>query len=133
MTAQDALASGIAEVEQIVARARTVHRTQSCGTPAVAVGAGNVTVIMGETADLADAAAIGGAFTNGMPFSLSMGCGNWGGNSVGTNLNWRHFVQTTKILREIPPREPALSGIFSAYWAEAGERCNRLRELFATG
>ncbi|AHD00078.1 acylating sulfoacetaldehyde dehydrogenase [Leisingera methylohalidivorans] len=65
--------------------------------------------------------ATGGAFTNGMPFSLSMGCGSWGGNSIDTNLNWRHFVQTTKIVREIPPREPALSDIFAAYWAEAGE------------
>ena len=33
-----------------------VRRAQTCGTPAVAVGAGNVTVIVDETADLADAA-----------------------------------------------------------------------------
>ena len=33
-----------------------VHRAQTAGTPAVAVGAGNVTVIVDETADLADAA-----------------------------------------------------------------------------
>ncbi len=26
--------------------------------------------------------ATGGAFNNGMPFSLSMGCGSWGGNSI---------------------------------------------------
>ncbi|UWQ78289.1 aldehyde dehydrogenase family protein [Leisingera sp. S132] len=65
--------------------------------------------------------ATGGAFTNGMPFSLSMGCGSWGGNSIDTNLNWRHFVQTTKIVREIPAREPALADIFASYWAEAGQ------------
>ena len=33
-----------------------VHRAQTCGTPAVAVGAGNVTVIVDETADLKAAA-----------------------------------------------------------------------------
>ena len=33
-----------------------VHRAQTAGTPAVAVGAGNVTVIVDETADLAAAA-----------------------------------------------------------------------------
>ncbi|MEM6595018.1 MAG: aldehyde dehydrogenase family protein, partial [Pseudomonadota bacterium] len=33
-----------------------VHRAQTAGTPAVAVGAGNVTVILDETANLADAA-----------------------------------------------------------------------------
>ncbi|UWQ75872.1 acylating sulfoacetaldehyde dehydrogenase [Leisingera sp. M658] len=65
--------------------------------------------------------ATGGAFTNGMPFSLSMGCGSWGGNSIDTNLHWLHFVQTTKIVREIAPREPALDDIFASYWAEAGQ------------
>lgn len=65
--------------------------------------------------------ATGGSFTNGMPFSLSMGCGSWGGNSIDTNLHWRHFVQTTKIVREIPPREPELEEIFGGYWAEAGQ------------
>lgn len=64
--------------------------------------------------------ATGGSFTNGMPFSLSMGCGSWGGNSIDTNLHWRHFVQTTKIVREIAPREPELDEIFGQYWAEAG-------------
>ncbi|WP_299602756.1 aldehyde dehydrogenase family protein [uncultured Tateyamaria sp.] len=65
--------------------------------------------------------ATGGSFTNGMPFSLSMGCGSWGGNSIDTNLHWRHFMQTTKIVREIPANEPALDEIFGDYWNEAGQ------------
>ncbi len=65
--------------------------------------------------------ATGGAFTNGMPFSLSMGCGAWGGNAIDDNLHWRHFLQSTKIVREIPANEPSLSDIFSDYWREAGE------------
>lgn len=65
--------------------------------------------------------ATGGAFDNGMPFSLSMGCGSWGGNSIDDNLHWRHFMQTTKVIRPIPPREPALEEIFADYWAEAGK------------
>jgi len=64
--------------------------------------------------------ATGGAFNNGMPFSLSMGCGSWGGNAIDANLDWRHFLQSTKIVREIPPREPALEDIFGEYWREAG-------------
>ncbi len=64
--------------------------------------------------------ATGGAFTNGMPFSLSMGCGAWGGNATHENLHWRHFLQTTKVVREIPAREPALEDIFGSYWQEAG-------------
>ncbi len=65
--------------------------------------------------------ATGGAFNNGMPFSLSMGCGSWGGNSIDDNLHWKHFIQTTKVIREIPAREPAVEEIFGDYWAEAGK------------
>jgi sulfoacetaldehyde dehydrogenase len=65
--------------------------------------------------------ATGGAFDNGMPFSLSMGCGSWGGNSIDDNLHWRHFLQTTKVVRQIPPCEPKLDEIFADYWAEAGQ------------
>lgn len=65
--------------------------------------------------------ATGGSFGNGMPFSLSMGCGSWGGNSIDENLHWRHFIQTVKVVRRIPPREPSLEEIFGDYWA-AGER-----------
>ncbi|WP_116134196.1 aldehyde dehydrogenase family protein [Tropicimonas sp. IMCC34043] len=65
--------------------------------------------------------ATGGSFDNGMPFSLSMGCGSWGGNSIDDNLHWRHFLQKTRIIRPIPPREPSLDEIFADYWAEAGK------------
>lgn len=65
--------------------------------------------------------ATGGAFNNGMPFSLSMGCGTWGGNSIDGNLNWQHFLQTTKVVREIPPKEPTVEDIFSRYWDAAGK------------
>ncbi|MBD3665138.1 aldehyde dehydrogenase family protein [Sulfitobacter sp. TSTF-M16] len=65
--------------------------------------------------------ATGGAFNNGMPFSLSMGCGTWGGNSMDDNLHWRHFMQTAKIVREIPAREPAVEDIFADYWVAAGK------------
>ena len=65
--------------------------------------------------------ATGGSFTNGMPFSLSMGCGSWGGNSIDDNVHWKHFMQTAKIIREIPPREPKVEDIFSDYWKAAGK------------
>ncbi len=65
--------------------------------------------------------ATGGSFDNGMPFSLSMGCGSWGGNSIDDNLHWRHFMQRTKVIRTIAPREPSVDDIFSDYWVEAGK------------
>ena len=63
----------------------------------------------------------GGFFNNGMPFSLSMGCGSWGGNSIDENLNWRHFVNKVHVVRTIPERRPSLEEIFGDYWNEHGQ------------
>ncbi len=64
--------------------------------------------------------ATGGSFTNGMAFSLSMGCGTWGGNSIDDNLHWKHFLNITKVIRETPADEPSLDDIFAGYWDRAG-------------
>jgi sulfoacetaldehyde dehydrogenase len=68
----------------------------------------------------AHAIANGGSFDNGLPFSLTMGCGTWGGNSFSENLNYRHFMNTTRIVRTIPPREPSVDDIFDAYRKKHG-------------
>ncbi|MFN3208609.1 MAG: acylating sulfoacetaldehyde dehydrogenase [Roseovarius sp.] len=65
--------------------------------------------------------ATGGSFTNGLPFSLSMGCGSWGGNAVDENVHWKHYMQSTRIVREIPANEPSLDEIFADYWKASGQ------------
>jgi len=64
--------------------------------------------------------ATGGSFDNGLPFSLSMGCGTWGGNSFSDNMHWRHFLNITRIARVIPEKVPAEDEIFGAYHARHG-------------
>ncbi len=71
-------------------------------------------------ADQVHCVATGGAFDNGLPFSLSMGCGTWGGNGFSDNLNYRHFLNITRIVRPIPPREPAVEDVLGAYWSAYG-------------
>lgn len=68
----------------------------------------------------AHAFATGGSFDNGLPFSLSMGCGTWGGNSISDNLNYRHFLNITRIARTIPPDEPTEDELFGAYRRKHG-------------
>jgi sulfoacetaldehyde dehydrogenase len=46
--------------------------------------------------------ATGGSFDNGLPFSLSMGCGTWGGNNFSENLGVRHYMNITRVSRPIP-------------------------------
>lgn len=68
----------------------------------------------------AHAFATGGSFDNGLPFSLSMGCGTWGENSISDNLNYRHFLNLTRIARTIPPDEPSEDELFGTYRAKHG-------------
>ncbi len=64
--------------------------------------------------------ATGGNFDNGLPFSLSMGCGTWGRNSISDNMNYRHFMNITRVSRRISPNQPSVEDLFSAYWATHG-------------
>ena len=57
--------------------------------------------------------ATGGNFDNGLPFSLSMGCGTWGNNVTDENLNYKHYLNTTKIVKTIQTNEPSEKDIFS--------------------
>ena len=57
----------------------------------------------------------GGNFDNALPFSLSMGCGSWGGNSISDNLNHRHFINTVRVVRTIAPDMPDVKDIYAGY------------------
>lgn len=58
----------------------------------------------------------GGSFDNVMPFTLSMGCGTWAGNSISENLNVGHFINITHLVETITPDEPAERELFAAHW-----------------
>ena len=62
----------------------------------------------------------GGGFDNGLNFTLSMGCGTWGRNSISENLSYKHFLNVTHLVRTIPAREPSESQLFGAYLAKHG-------------
>ena len=57
----------------------------------------------------------GGSFDNALPFSLSMGCGTWGQNSICDNMNFRHYINTVRVVRAIPPNEPSVEEIYADY------------------
>ena len=59
--------------------------------------------------------ATGGSFDNGLPFSLSMGCGTWGGNVTDQNVHYRHFMNVTQIVTTIAPREVSVDDMFADY------------------
>ena len=62
----------------------------------------------------------GGSFSNGLPVSLSMGCGTWGRNNFSDNLNVRHYMNVTRIARPIPERVPTVDELLGSYFARWG-------------
>lgn len=62
----------------------------------------------------------GGSFENALPFTLSMGGGTWAGNSIDENLNWRHFINRTYLVKSIPEDKPTEEELFGAYWEKVG-------------
>ena len=70
--------------------------------------------------DQAHCIATGGSFDNGLPFSLSMGCGTWGRNNFSDNMNYRHYLNITRVSRPIPERVPSQEEIFGEFFARHG-------------
>jgi sulfoacetaldehyde dehydrogenase len=70
--------------------------------------------------DQAHCIATGGSFDNGLPFSLSMGCGTWGKNNFSDNMNYRHYLNITRISRPIAERVPSEADIFGSYFDKFG-------------
>ena len=49
-----------------------------------------------------------------------MGCGSWGGNSIDDNLNYRHFLNITRIAMPISTNAVDMEEMFSEYRARYG-------------
>lgn len=63
----------------------------------------------------------GGGFDTGLPFTLSMGCGSWGGNSITENLNYRHFINITHLVTSVAEDKPTEAELFGKYWEKYGQ------------
>jgi len=70
--------------------------------------------------DQAHCIATGGSFDNGLPFSLSMGCGTWGRNNFSDNMNYRHCLNITRVSKPIPAVVPTEREIFGAFFDRFG-------------
>lgn len=61
-----------------------------------------------------------GSPRNGLPFTLSLGCGTWGGTITTENINARHFVNLTWVSRPIPPRDIDADALFARHLQRHG-------------
>jgi len=63
----------------------------------------------------------GGAFFNGMPSTVTLGCGTWGNNITTENIHWKHFINITWLSLPLEINRPSDDAMFSAYWERYGK------------
>ncbi len=61
-----------------------------------------------------------GNYDNGMPFTLTLGCGTWGNNITTENIHWKHFLNITWVSKPIEPVVPDEEKIFGKHWEKYG-------------
>jgi sulfoacetaldehyde dehydrogenase len=92
-----------------------IHTSSDANVEALAHGTRTARVMVNQ--NLNEGA---GSPRNGLPFTLSLSCGTWGGNITTENVNARHFVNLTWVSRPIPPREIDPDALFAEHWARHG-------------
>lgn len=60
-----------------------------------------------------------GSWTNGMPMTLTLGCGSWGGNSTTENITWKHLLNYTWVSYPVPDTRPSDQELFGDVMNEA--------------
>ncbi len=118
----------VADFEQAMERVGQIYAYQGAGhsvglhsrRPERALALGLHLPVSRVIVDQAHCIATGGSFDNGLPFSLSMGCGTWGRNNFSDNMNYRHYLNITRISRPIAEQVPTEQALFGAYFDKFG-------------
>jgi sulfoacetaldehyde dehydrogenase len=92
-----------------------IHTTRDDHIDALANGTRTARVLVNQ--NLNEGA---GSPRNGLPFTLSLSCGTWGGNITTENVNARHFVNLTWVSRPITPHPVSEDELFATHWDRYG-------------
>lgn len=109
------LVNGISEYQGI-GHTCGIHTNTEANISALAMGTKTARVIVNQ--NLNEGA---GSPRNGMPYTLSLSCGTWGGNITTENVSVRHFMNLTWVSRTTAPREITPDVIFANHWAVHGK------------
>jgi acyl-CoA reductase-like NAD-dependent aldehyde dehydrogenase len=92
-----------------------IHTSRDDHVDALAFGTRTARVLVNQ--NLNEGA---GSARNGLPFTLSLSCGTWGGNITCENVNAHHFVNLTWVSRPIAARPVGEEELFGAHWRRYG-------------
>lgn len=90
-----------------------IHTSRDVHVDALAHGTRTARVLVNQS--LNEGA---GSARNGLPFTLSLSCGTWGGNITTENVNARHFVNLTWVSRPIAPKTISEDDLYATHWAK---------------
>lgn len=93
-----------------------IHTSNDANVNALANGTKTARVIVNQ--NLNEGA---GSPRNGMPYTLSLACGTWGGNITTENVNVRHFMNLTWVSRPVAPRQILPERVFAKHWERYGK------------
>lgn len=85
-----------------------IHSTDDANIEALGLSVNVSRVMVRQPQCLANS----GSWENGMPMSLTLGCGSWGGNSTTENVTWKHLLNYTWISYPIPANKPSDKELF---------------------
>ena len=92
-----------------------IHTTEQAHIDALAFGTRTARVLVNQ--NLNEGA---GSARNGLPFTLSLSCGTWGGGIMTENVNARHFVNLTWVSRPIPAKAIDADRLFAGHFEKYG-------------
>lgn len=92
-----------------------IHTSSDAHVDALAFGTRTARVMVNQ--NLNEGA---GSARNGLPFTLSLSCGSWGGNITTENVNARHFLNLTWVSRTIAPKTFTEQDLFGEHWEKFG-------------
>ena len=87
-----------------------IHTRDDAHVEAMAFGTKTARVLVNQ--NLNEGA---GSARNGLPFTLSLSCGTWGGTITTENVNARHFVNLTWVSRPIAPKTLDPEALFARH------------------
>jgi sulfoacetaldehyde dehydrogenase len=92
-----------------------IHTSDDAHVDALAHGTRTARVLVNQ--NLNEGA---GSPRNGLPFTLSLSCGTWGGTITTENINARHFVNLTWVSRPITPKSMDAELLFARHFERYG-------------
>ena len=93
-----------------------IHTHSDANVMALALGTKTGRVLVNQNLN-----AGAGSPQNGLPYTLSLSCGTWGGNITTENVNARHMVNLTWVSRPIASRKIDERSLFQEHWAGYGK------------